>query len=64
MDWKKLIADIQEHGLSQSAIGAEIGKSQVWVADVLKGRYKDLRWSDGQSLLALKSKLGKQKKAA
>ena len=64
MDWKKLISDIQACGFSQAAIGAEIGKSQVWVADVLRGRYDDVKWNDGQALIALRAKLAKQKKAA
>ena len=64
MDWKKLISDIQACGFSQAAIGAEIGKSQVWVADVVRGRYDDLKWNDGQSLIALHTKTTKQKKAA
>ena len=64
MDWKKLITEIQACGFSQAAIGAKIGKSQVWVADVLRGRYDDVKWNDGQSLIALRTKLAKQKKAA
>lgn len=64
MDWKKLISDIRACGFSQAAIGAEIGKSQVWVADVVRGRYDDLKWNDGQSLIALHTKTKKQKKAA
>ena len=64
MDWKKLISEIQSCGLSQAAIGAEIGKSQVWVADVIRGRYDDVKWTDGQALIALRSKLTKQKRAA
>ena len=64
MDWKKLISEIQACGFSQAAIGAEIGKSQVWVADVLRGRYGDVKWNDGQALIALRAKLAKQNKEA
>lgn len=39
--------------MSQDQVGAHIGKSQSWVADVLKGRYKDIKWADGQSLISL-----------
>ena len=53
MDWKTLIAELQAAGMSQLAIGDGIGKSQAWVADALKGRYDDLKWSDGQALIAL-----------
>lgn len=42
--------------MSQAAIGEAIGKSQAWVADAIKGRYDDLKWSDGQALIALHAK--------
>jgi hypothetical protein len=53
MDWKTLISEIQGAGLTQIEIGKALGKSQAWVADALKGRYDDLKWSDGQALIAL-----------
>jgi hypothetical protein len=56
MDWKTLIAELQASGLTQAQIGEampEPGKSQTWVADVLSGRYDDLKWTDGQALIAL-----------
>ena len=53
MDWKQLIAEIRGAGLTQSGIGFRIGKSQVWVSDVESGRYTDLKWADGQALIAL-----------
>lgn len=53
MDWKNIITELQELGLSQVEIGKELGKSQAWVADVLSGRYMDLKWADGQALLRL-----------
>ena len=53
MNWKTLITELQAVGLSQSAIGAELGKSQAWVCAVLAGQYADLKWSDGQALLKL-----------
>lgn len=55
MDWKTLIADLQADGMSQAAIGDALGKSQAWVSAVLKGEYDDLKWSDGQALIALRS---------
>lgn len=64
MDWKKLISEIQQTGLSQAAIGSSIGRSQVWVADAIKGRYDDLRWKDGEALIALHQKICVVKKAA
>ena len=56
MDWKTLISDLQAAGMSQSAIGDEIGKSQAWVSAVLKADYGDLKWSDGEALIALHRK--------
>lgn len=53
MDWNKLISDLQAAGMSQSAIGAELGKTQGWVSAALRGDYVDLKWSDGQALIAL-----------
>lgn len=53
MDWKTLISELQAAKMSQAAIGDALGKSQAWVADVLKGRYDDLKWSDGEALRKL-----------
>jgi hypothetical protein len=53
MDWKTLIAEIQARGLSQSEIGAELGKSQAWVSAVAAGKYGDLKWADGEALRKL-----------
>lgn len=39
--------------MSQSAIGAAVGKSQAWVSAVGKGEYDDLKWSDGEALRKL-----------
>lgn len=56
MDWKKLIADLQAAGMSQTAIGESLGgKSQGWVSAVLRGDYGDIKWGDGQKLIALHS---------
>jgi hypothetical protein len=65
MNWKTIIEEIQCAGMSQSAIGEAIGKSQAWVCDVLNGRYADLKWSDGEALRNLhKKKVGKPAKVA
>lgn len=53
MDWKSIIVDLQEAGMSQSAIGDVVGKSQAWVSAVVKGQYDDLKWSDGEALRKL-----------
>ena len=53
MDWKLIIADLRATGMSQGDIGLAIGKSQGWVADVVRGRYDDLKWGDGEALRKL-----------
>ena len=53
MNWKNIIAAIQQTGLSQSQIAAQTGKSQAWVSAAACGKYSDLRWADGQALLKL-----------
>ena len=59
MDWKTLIAKLQDAGLSQTDIGRRLNKSQAWVSAVSLGKYDDLKWSDGESLLKLHAeKLG------
>jgi hypothetical protein len=60
MDWKTLISEIQQaSGMSQAAIGLAVGRSQAWVADIVSGRYDDVRWRDGEALRKLHAeKLG------
>ncbi|MEN5063589.1 hypothetical protein [Achromobacter aegrifaciens] len=54
MDWKKLLKDISAAGYSQARIATELGgKPQSWVSDITRGRYADLKWTDGQKLIQL-----------
>lgn len=53
MNWKTLIADLDIAGMTQKQIGAALGKSQIWVSDVARGRYMDLKWRDGEALRKL-----------
>lgn len=53
MNWKLLISEIRTTGLSQIQIGKRLGKSQAWVSAVLGGKYLDLKWGEGQALIAL-----------
>lgn len=55
MDWKHLISELQSAGLTQQAIGESVGRSQAWVADILRGRIPDVKWGDGQALIELHS---------
>ena len=62
MDWNQLIANLQAAGMTQVEIGAAVKRSQTWVADIVRGRYEDLKWADGQALIALhKQRCGGQK---
>jgi hypothetical protein len=56
MDWKTMIADLREAGMSQVEIGAALGKSQAWVSAVSVGMFADLKWNDGEALRALHTK--------
>ncbi len=54
MDWKKPITEIQSAtGMSQAALGTAVGRSQAWVADIMSGRYDDVKWRDGEALRKL-----------
>ena len=53
MDWKKLIADIQASGLSQEQIAKRLDHSQAWASAVAAGKFADLKWRDGEKLIAL-----------
>ena len=57
MNWQTILSEIQAFGLSQSQVADRINKSLAWVSAVSKGKYVDLRWSDGQAMLALLSEL-------
>jgi len=53
MDWKTLILELQQAGLTQAEIGGRMDKSQAWVSAAACGKYDDLKWRDGQELIAL-----------
>lgn len=54
MDWKTLIEEVQAAGFPQIEIARRLSKSQAWVSAVLAGKYEDLKWGDGQALIALR----------
>ena len=39
--------------MTQAQIGSAIGKSQAWVAAVLAGDFKDIKWTEGVRLREL-----------
>jgi transcriptional regulator with XRE-family HTH domain len=53
MDWTKLIAEIQERGLSQPQIAAKCECAQSTVSDLASGTTKEPRHSLGEALKAL-----------
>ena len=57
MDWKKLIAEIQATGLSQTAVADRLNRSQAWVSAAAAGKYLDVRWADGEAILKLHSEV-------
>lgn len=62
MDWKTLISEAREHGMTQKEIGDAIGLSQPSIVDVLNGNTKELKWGNGQRLIALHKSLTKPRK--
>lgn len=49
-----MIADLRQAGWTQAQIATALGgRPQSWVADIARGRYKDLKWCDGERLRAL-----------
>lgn len=57
MDWKKIIAQIQAHGLSQPQIAGRCGCGQATISDLASGKTRDPRDSLGQALRALLTNL-------
>jgi len=53
MDWKALITDLMNTGLSQATIGQHLGMSQAWVSDLVRGRTSTMHWEVGEKLIAL-----------
>jgi len=60
MNWQTILSEIQAHGLSQMQVADRLDKSQAWVSAVSQGKYSDLRWADGQAMLALLKSLNDQ----
>lgn len=59
MNWQTILSNIQAHGLSQTQVAERLNKSQAWVSAVSQGKYSDLRWADGEAMLALLDELNK-----
>lgn len=53
MNWKKLIQDLLDEGMTQVAIADEIGLKQPSIVDILQEKTKSVRWETGNKLIAL-----------
>ena len=53
MDWKQLIADITQLGISQADIATRTGIAASAISELATGKTKEPRWTTGQKLRAL-----------
>lgn len=53
MDWKKIISDLVQAGLTQKEIGDKAGLKQASVSDLMNGNQKTVKWETGETLLAM-----------
>lgn len=53
MDWKTLIAELLASGMTQQAIGTEIGLSQGAISHLVNGRTASVDWETGEKLIRL-----------
>lgn len=53
MDWKKLIAELSDAGVTQAEIAAECGVAQSTISDLHRGASKSPSFDLGSSLVAL-----------
>ena len=53
MNWKKLIADIQEAGYTQTQIADSVGCKQSSLSDLATGKTKEPLYRIGERLVAM-----------
>lgn len=53
MDWKKLIAELAETGMTQTEIASQVGCAQSSLNDLAKGRTVEPIYRIGERLVAL-----------
>lgn len=64
MDWKSLIASLQEHGLTQAVIAARCEVGQATISDIARGKTTDPQSSTAERLKSLhKAVLRRAKRA-
>jgi predicted XRE-type DNA-binding protein len=58
MDWKKLISQLVESGLTQVEIAKSVECGQTTISELFRGETEDPRSSVGLALIALAKKRG------
>lgn len=53
MDWKQVITDIKDSGLTQEQIAQCVGVSVGTLSELLHGKVMEPKWSKGSALLRL-----------
>lgn len=53
VDWSRVIIDLNRAGISDLMIANEIGRSRTLVVGWRGGDYNDLKYHDGERLIAL-----------
>lgn len=64
MDWKQLISDITQLGLSQADIATRTGIAASAISELATGKTKEPRWTTGQKLRALHRTAKRRKPSA
>ena len=55
MDWKQLIADLAQLGISQAEIATKTGIAPSAISELATGKTREPRWTTGQKLRTLLS---------
>ncbi len=64
MDWKKLLAELSEAGVTQTEIASECGVAQSTISDLNRGASKSPGFELGSRLVALHAARVSKKEAA
>ena len=53
MDWKQIIKDLLDTGMTQSAIAEQAELTNSMVSELVNGHIKEMFWAKGDALLRL-----------
>jgi len=53
MDWKKLIKELCDAGMTQTSIAGELGINQATISNLVRGRNTHPAWDTGNALIKL-----------